>query len=264
MELPTLRGEAAKPYRSSTPEIGMRPVAARVPERVSGLIYRVQQRGETREIALTFDLCEGSGELAGYDGRVVDFLRENGVPATFFMGGKWAKNHEKRALQLLADPLFEVGNHSYSHPHLPGASEATLRREILGTEEELASLRRKVSQMPCAEGAGEAIIPSSLHLFRFPYGEYSRPALDFLNANGFLAIQWDMAPGDPAKGVTGEQLARDVERRARPGSIVVLHANGKGAHTADALALFVPELRRRGFEFVTVGRLLAGGIPVRE
>jgi hypothetical protein len=49
---------------------------------------------------------------------------------------------------------------------------------------------------------------------------------------------------------------------ARPGSIVVMHANGRGTHTAEALRTIVPRLRAAGYRFVTVDRLLAAGKPV--
>ena len=47
-------------------------------------------------IALTFDLCETDGSVAGYDGRIVDLLRAEGVKATFFAGGKWMETHPER------------------------------------------------------------------------------------------------------------------------------------------------------------------------
>ena len=47
-----------------------------------------------------------------------------------------------------------------------------------------------------------------------------------------------------------------------PGSIIVMHANGRGWHTAEALPLLIEDLRKRGFQFSTVGELLARGQPV--
>ena len=64
-------------------------------------------------VALTLDLCETPGELAGYDGAIVDILRVRGVKATFFAGGQWMASHKARTGQLLSDPLFEVGTHGW-------------------------------------------------------------------------------------------------------------------------------------------------------
>ena len=64
-------------------------------------------------VALTFDLCETPGELAGYDGAIVDILRARRIKATFFAGGQWMASHKTRTGQLLSDPLFEVGTHGW-------------------------------------------------------------------------------------------------------------------------------------------------------
>ncbi len=92
-----------------------------------GVIRRVTLPAGEKLIALTFDLCEISTEVAGYDGAIVDTLRKERVPATFFAGGHWLATHPERARQLAADPLFEIGNHSWSHRLLAGVDPATLK-----------------------------------------------------------------------------------------------------------------------------------------
>ena len=52
--------------------------------------------------------------------------------------------------------------------------------------------------------------------------------------------------------------------RARPGSIIIAHANGRGYHTAEALPRAIAGLKAKGYEFVTVSELLAAGKPVVE
>lgn len=66
------------------------PLPAPVPvaEDLRGSIRSVELPPGRKLIALTFDLCESDGNHAGYDGRVVDLLRAEGVKATFFAGGK--------------------------------------------------------------------------------------------------------------------------------------------------------------------------------
>ena len=56
-----------------------------IPQR--GAVRRVKLPAGKKLVALTFDLCEQPFEIAGYQGGMVDFLRENRVKATFFMGG---------------------------------------------------------------------------------------------------------------------------------------------------------------------------------
>ncbi|MBV8692413.1 MAG: polysaccharide deacetylase family protein, partial [Actinobacteria bacterium] len=37
------------------------------------------------------------------------------MPATFFLAGKWMERYPDTTARLAADPLFELGSHSYSH-----------------------------------------------------------------------------------------------------------------------------------------------------
>lgn len=262
-ELTILKGESANPYRVK-PRAAAGYERPALDERFKGLITCVPTSDGAKRVALTFDLCEGSGERAGYDGRIVDYLRRNKIPATFFMGGKWARSHKERSMQLLGDPLFETGNHSFAHARPAKLDKEGLDAEILGGEAELAALRSELARIGCLPDTAEEGARSPPPLFRFPYGEATPEALKYVNGKGLAAIQWDVAPGDPARGVTAEALAEDIIRRVRPGSIVVLHANAKGTKTADALAIAVPALKKRGYEFTTVGGLLASGKPVRE
>ena len=107
-------------------------------------------------------------------------------------------------------------------------------------------------------------VPAAPTLFRFPYGACNGTSLDAVNKLGLTAIQWDFATGDPAPTTSARAIAQTMLHRARPGSIIVSHANGRGWHTAEGLALAIPQLRAKGFEFVTVSELLAAGKPVVE
>ena len=149
------------------------------------------RQGGAKLVALTFDLCEGSGEVAGYDGAIVDRLRAASVPATFFMGGRWAQSHEERAMQLLADPLFEIGDHTYDHADLDHADAAKIAEEIARTEAVLGALRGKLASVcPAAP-------TSTTTLFRFPYGACGAEGPAAVRAAGLTPVQWDVVSGDP-------------------------------------------------------------------
>ncbi len=244
------------PARPATP-----PVAAAL----RGSIRSVRPAGGEKIVALTFDLCEGGGEVSGFDAPLVALLRDNGVRATFFAGGKWLRSHPEPALQLIADPLFEVANHSWSHRDFRSLAPAALAQQVQRTQDEYARLRQALAGRDCAAAAGAdalAAIPAQPALFRFPYGRCDRAALDALAEAGLPAIQWNIVTGDPAKGQGAAAIGRAILDHVAPGAIVVAHANGRGWHTAEAMRQVVPELRRRGYRFVTVSELLASGEPV--
>ena len=224
---------------------------------LTGSIRRVDLPPGEKFIALTFDLCEAGGEVAGYDGVLVDTLRANAVRATFFAGGKWLVTHGPRAQQLLADPLFETGNHTWTHWNLGVASGPGMQAQVNAVDAAYAATRAAL-----AKTCSAASPPAQMGLFRFPYGSCSRESLDYVNQRGYRAIQWDVDSGDPWLPMSGARMAKSVLDRVKPGSIVLMHANGRGFHTAEALSLIIPALRARGFGFLTVSELLARGKPV--
>ncbi|HYN79356.1 MAG TPA: polysaccharide deacetylase family protein [Lamprocystis sp. (in: g-proteobacteria)] len=222
---------------------------------------------QARLIALTFDLCEQANERAGYDAAVVNALRAAGVKATFFAGGKWLRTHPEQAMQLMADPRFEVGNHAWTHGNLRVLEGGAARDQILWTQAEYQVLHRELAGRPCAQSAGPDAwrqVPAWPAVFRFPYGTCNQASLDAVAGLGLAAIQWSLVTADPDKGRSAEAIARTVlagVKRSR-GTIIVAHANGRGVNTAKALALFLPTLQQQGYRFVTASELLATGRPV--
>lgn len=234
-----------------------------VPPLLQGSIRRVALNGKRKLLALTFDLCEQAGEVAGYDGAIIDYLRSRRVRATFFAGGKWLLSHRGRALQLLADPLFEVGTHGFAHRNVRGLNSTALKIELFTPLHIVAALRQELAERRCLAGSGTAAAsrPAPPALFRFPYGACNPVALKAVNDAGLLAIQWNISTGDPSPAQSAAGIAAQMIRLAAPGSIILAHANGRGVHTAEALPLAIPRLRAAGYEFVTVSELLAAGRP---
>jgi len=142
--------------------------------------------------------------------------------------------------RLAAHPQFELANHTFSHPHLNQIPDDSIRLELLRTQEIMASL---TGRRPT--------------LFRPPYGEYSERVVQIAAETGLKTVQFDLASGDPDPSFTKERLVRYVTSMAKNGSIIVMHINGRGWHTAEALPEIIDQLHKRGFRFVTVSGMLA-------
>src|SRR5262249_36818622 len=155
-----------------------------------------------------FDACS-TRDVSRYDERITRELIESQTPATIFLGGSWAKEEASHVKELAASPLFELANHSYTHPHMTAiADEQRLRRELLRTQAEIRAL---TGRQP--------------NLFRPPYGEYNDRLVKVAAELGLLTIEYDLASGDPDKHATKEHLIDWVLRKAQPGSIIVMHIN---------------------------------------
>ena len=227
-------------------------------------IRRVKLPPGLKLVALTFDLCELPYEIAGYQGGIVDYLREHRIKATFFAGGKWMLTHSRRSQQLMSDPLFEVGNHSWEHRNLRLLSGDALAREIEGPQTAYEQVREELAARQCLGRdlrPAHRSAPARLSLFRFPFGACNAQALDAVGERGLKAIQWDVSSGDPWIGQSSELIVKTVLNRVRPGSIILFHANGRGWHTQSALPEVVEALKRQGYGFATVSELLQRGQP---
>lgn len=236
-----------------------------LPPSFSNSIRYIIPKNKEKIVALTFDLCERANEVTGYDAKLVNILREKKVKATFFAGGKWLRTHSDKAMQLIADPLFEIGNHTWTHDNMRLISEDERLEQILWSQAQYELLREKLLNLPCAvpfRESAAANIPILPKIFRFPYGTCNKESLQTVIQSGLYPIQWNIVSGDPSRTQSAGRIVRSIIDQIRPGSIVVAHANGRGWHTAEALNTLIPELRARGYRFVTIRELLFMGQPV--
>jgi peptidoglycan/xylan/chitin deacetylase (PgdA/CDA1 family) len=194
-------------------------------------------------VALTFDLCPTRPTME-LDDRIVDALVARRAHATFFVSGRWARAEPDAVRRLAREPLFEIGNHSYHHPHLGRLADEAIRQELVITQDALRDL-----------GATSRV-------FRAPFGEVDARIARIAADVGLRTIEYDVISGDPGATATRSWLVRTVVGHARPGSIVIMHANHRRFATADAVPEIVDGLRARGFQLVTVSELLAPAGPV--
>ena len=254
---------ANRAFDKSEPERRLQEFAPISQER-RGSIRRVEIAGGRKAIALTFDMCEVRGQVSGYDGDIFDYLRSEGVKATIFTSGKWMRSHLSRTQQLMTDPLFEIASHGYAHRNVRKLAGAQLTEEILGPQHAYEGIRDGLSETQCAKRVENPMRPVEprISLYRFPFGACNEAALKAVNDAGLAAVQWDVSIGDSDPGSGAGTIAARILRNAKPGSIIIGHANGRGWNTGEALRIAIPKLKAKGFEFVTVSELLALGKPV--
>lgn len=216
------------------------PFDIRLPPALPAVPARIVCCGSRREprIALTFDAC-ATKVPSGYDERLIRVLVANRIPATLFLGGKWMAEHPDATRYLAAQAHFELGNHSFLHPHLTALPDDRVRQELEWTQAVMYSLTGR-----------QAL------LFRAPYGEIDERVARLAAQMGLTVVQYDLASGDPDARSTADGLVKAVLQGARSGSIIVMHMNGRGWHTAEALPAIIGALHQRGYEFTQVGELI--------
>jgi len=194
-----------------------------------------------------------TGKVSSFDNiAVIDELERAHVPATFFLAGKWIERYPETVRRLAADPLFELGSHSYAHLgftdhcyHLGRIPESLMAADVEHNEDLLRSFTSRATK-----------------LFRFPGGCYDAAALQAVTPTGVTVVQYDVVSGD-AFGTSARAIVRQVLDQTRNGSIVVMHVTGGNTAplTAKALPDVIVGLRAQGFDLETVTQLLTGSKP---
>lgn len=208
-------------------------------------------------VALTFDADMTvamldqykSGKIKSlYDARIPQTLDTEKARATFFLTGLWTQAYPKEAKYLATDPLFEIGNHSLSHPafakncfKLPFIDDNYDNDEVLSAQ--------KIIQQTTG------VTPK---YFRFPGGCYDNVDVETVAKLGLKIIHWDVVSGDSYFKSSGE-IFQNVMPRVQNGSIIVfhLHDGAFAPATEDALVRLIPALKKEGYQFVTISQLLA-------
>ncbi|RNB77968.1 polysaccharide deacetylase family protein [Brevibacillus panacihumi] len=187
-------------------------------------------------IALTFD----DGPDPVYTRQIAELLKQYKAKATFFVVGSRVKAHPG-VIQQLAKDKHELANHTYTHPDLRRISPGKLRDEVLATQQEIFNSTGIES-----------------HLFRPPGGYYSESLVNVAKETGYLVVLWSWHQDTRDWSDPGVQKIVDkVLNNARNGDIVLFHDyGGNRKQTVDALRMVLPELQKRGYEFITVSEMM--------
>lgn len=184
-------------------------------------------KSKNKVLYLTFD-C---GWENGYTSKVLDILKEKGVPAAFFC----TLEHIEKEPELIARMINEghiVGNHSAKHPDFAEISRQRMADEILECDN---YLRKNYGY--------------TTTFFRFPEGSYNENALELIDSMGYTMVFWSSAYADwDVSQVRGGDYAFEkVTSRLHPGAILLLHS--VSPDNAEALGNIIDWARQNGYEF---------------
>lgn len=180
----------------------------------------------TKYIAFTFD--DGPGD---YTDKLLDALEKYHSKATFFVLGNRVNTYKKQ-LKREYDLGMEVGSHTWAHKNLNAISKSAVKSEIFK-----------------ARDAIEKIIGQNPTVLRPPYGNFNKTVAK--NA-GVPMIYWSVDTED-WKHKNVKYVSKYIVKHARDGEIVLLH----DIHptSVDGFIKALPELKKKGFELVTVSEL---------
>jgi cellulose synthase/poly-beta-1,6-N-acetylglucosamine synthase-like glycosyltransferase/peptidoglycan/xylan/chitin deacetylase (PgdA/CDA1 family)/spore germination protein YaaH len=209
--------------------------------------YVVDRTGyRPKQLALTFD----DGPDAEWTPQILDILKREHVPATFFVIGENALTQRSLLERMVAEG-HEIGSHTYTHPNLASVSQRQVKYELNTTQRLF-----------------QAFTGRSLRLFRAPYfgdaepstADEIVPALE-AQQRGYISVGLHVDPDDwkrPGVQAIIDRTITQVEagNPERSGNVILLHdAGGNRAQTVAALPVIIDRLRAMGYSFVPVSTL---------
>ena len=138
---------------------------------------------EDKYVYLTFD----NGYEAGYTSKILDVLKENSVPATFFITAHYA-NTSPDLVKRMVDESHIIGNHTVNHYSMPDIDDNKIKEEIMNLH---TSIYEKTGY--------------EMKYVRPPKGEYSERTLNTCNNLGYTTVMWSLAYDDWDKNKQGRE-----------------------------------------------------------
>ena len=197
-----------------------------------------------KTIALTFD----DGPSPIYTPKILRVLKKYNVPGTFFVIGSNAEKYEGIVKECW-DSGNEIGNHTFTHPHITEVSPTRAKLEVNATQRMI-----------------ESIIGHSSRLFRPPFGEGAdvdasttiQGASVIMNMQqlGYVTVGFNIDSKDyERKGIN--TIENNVYRDCDKGNVVLFHdGGGNRDQTIEALPYIIKHFKKLEYRFVTVSELL--------
>ncbi len=191
---------------------------------------------EKPRIAITMDDCW----KMQYVVEMLDLCKEYGFHMTFFPLGACIKEKDGDIWRRMLSEGHEIGNHTQNHPKLNEIRSTRIRKELAKMEESLVSVLG---------------FPYDVRLMRPPGGHFEGgigcTTVFIIEESGYsYVVMWSLSQTDPDK----------MLKKVKNGDILLYHSNRKDV---EGLRKAIPILLDRGFELVTVSKLL-GIKPAEE
>ena len=234
---------SAQPQRIPTKEQIFSRFSNRPPHEWGEFVKGVKTRLDTDQkvLALTFDAC-GGPKGSAYDEDLIQYLKDEEIPATLFISGKWADANLRPLQALSRNPLVEIENHGLNHKPCSAVGRSAYGiKGTKNTREVFDEIESNGLKLQTATG-------SKPRYFRPGTAYCDDVCVEIANALGYEVVNFSVR-GDAGATYSKKQV-REALTHSAQSSIVLLHMNHPGGQTAAGLKEAIPELRNRGFRFV--------------
>ena len=188
-------------------------------------------------IYLTFD----AGYENGCTEKILDVLKQQQVPAAFFLVGNYLEKNADLVRRMVAEGHI-VGNHTMHHYDMSKlSSKEAFTKELT----DLENLFREVTGKELPK------------YYRPPQGIYSEENLKMARELGYKTVFWSLAYVDWKNDAqpTAETAFQKLLPRTHPGAVVLLHSTSRT--NAQILEELIGKWKEEGYTFGTLEDLFS-------
>lgn len=192
-------------------------------------IYKVET--ERKKVAISINCSESAENIES----IIDSLSKMKTKATFFVTGEFAEKNPDIVKKIVNDGN-EIGNLSYHYTNLKNKKTEEIKNEIAKGKEQI-----------------EKLINAKVQIFRAPYGECNSIITEEAKKQSLLTVQWNLDSLD-YNGLNSEEMCKRINEGIMPGSIILLHNNGK--YTASSIENIINTIQKNEYEICTISELI--------
>ena len=181
----------------------------------------------SKYVYLTFD----EGYEAGYTSKILAVLKQNKVPAAFFITAHYLNTQPDLVKQMIQEGHI-VGNHTVNHKSMPDLTEEQIQKEVMDLH---TAVYEKFNY--------------EMKYIRPPKGEFSERTIAYTNNLGYKTVMWSLAydDWDENKQDREDYGIQKILDNIHPGCVILLHATSKD--NSNILDYCIKEIKKMGYEF---------------
>ena len=202
-------------------------------EKFNACFHGKSQNNE-KILFLTFD----AGYENGHTGKILNVLKENNVPASFFLVGNYLSRNPDLVKRMVNEGHI-VANHTMSHADMSKKSSESFSSELKQFEE-----------------LYKTIVGSEMKKFyRPPEGIFNESNLITANEMGYKTVLWSVtyADWDTKKQPSRKYAFEKLLPRLHDGAILLLHSTS--STNVEILSEFINECHKMGYRFKSLDEL---------
>ena len=197
---------------------------------------------DDKQVFLTFD----DGPSKEITPQILDILKEEDVPATFFVLGKCVEMYPELVKQEYEEGHF-IANHGYTHTYSQIYSSVDSVLNEYNMTNEAIQKAIGVPEYNC-------------HLFRFPGGSSGGPYNDLkaqakqaLADNHIASTNWNCLTSDAAGNTTVQAQYKGAldTQGSKTSLIILMHDAADKKSTPETTRLLIQHYKEEGYEFKT-------------